>query len=118
MSVAVGGTTAAIEGASVALAPAAAPILIPIAEAGGTAAETALGNDISDALKESERDSTNKAVKDMDDFFDRARGQARSGIDQYMDQRDVSLEDRRRHGADLTDAYNRGRDMTDTDNAR
>ena len=92
--------------------------LIPIAEAGGTAAETALGNDISDALKESERDSTNKAVKDMDDFFDRARGQARSGIDQYMDQRDVSLEDRRRHGADLTDAYNRGRDMTDTDNAR
>ncbi|MFI1731728.1 hypothetical protein ACH40E_21455 [Streptomyces acidicola] len=118
VSVVVGGTTTAIEGASMALAPAAAPILVPIAEAGGSMAETALGNEISDSLKESERDSTNKSIRDMDDFFDRSREQARTGIDNYMDQREVSVVDRRRHGTDLTDAYNRGRDMTDTDNAR
>lgn len=118
VSVAVGGTTAAIEGAATALAPAAAPILVPIAEAGGSMAETALGNEISDSLKDSERDSTNKAITEMDDFFDQSRDQARTGIDNYMDQRDMSFEDRRRHSIDLTDAYNRGRDITDTDNSR
>lgn len=117
VSIAVGGTTAAIEGASVAFAPAAAPIIIPIAEAGGTAAETALGNEIGDALKENEYDNDDKAIRGVDHFFDRSKEQARSGIDQYMDQH-VNQEERRGPSRRMGRAYTDGRDMTDTDNVR
>lgn len=117
VSVAVGGATAAIEGASMAFAPAAAPIIIPIAEAGGTAAETALGNEIGDSLKEDERDSSNKAIRSTDHFFDRSREQARTGIDHYMDQH-VSQEERPELSNRIGRAYNDGKDITDTDNVR
>lgn len=117
VSIAVGGTTAAIEGASVAFAPTAAPIIIPIAEAAGTAAETALGNEIGDSLKENERDSNNKAITSIDHFFDRSREQARTGIDHYMDQH-LSQEDRLGPSNRIGRAYTDGKDITDTDNVR
>ncbi|WP_159029262.1 hypothetical protein [Streptomyces viridochromogenes] len=118
VSVAVGGATTGVEAAATILAPQAAPFVIPIAEAAGTAVETGLGNEIADSLKESERDSTGKAINSIDGFDYEAKGLARTGIDNYMNSHGVEGPSRDARNTALDAAYARGGRITDTDNSR
>ncbi|MDQ0991128.1 hypothetical protein [Streptomyces sp. V3I7] len=118
VSIAVGGATAGVEGAATILAPQSVPIIVPIAEAAGSAVETGLGNEISDSLKAAERDSSGKAINSIDAFDYEAKKLARTGIDNYMDQQGVMGAPRDARNTALDAAYARGADITDTDNSR
>ncbi|MFG3181045.1 hypothetical protein [Streptomyces nigra] len=118
VSIAVGGATTGAEAAAVILAPQAAPILVPLAEAAGTAVETGLGNEIADSLKESERDSTGKAINSIDEFDYESKKLARTGVDNYMNSQGVTGPERDTRNTALDAAYSRGNRITDTDNSR
>ncbi|WP_155057867.1 hypothetical protein [Streptomyces blattellae] len=118
ISVAVGGATTGVEAAATILAPQTAPIIIPLAEAAGTAVETGLGNEIADSLREDERDSTGKAINSIDEFDYESKKMARTGIDNYMDSQGVTGPSRDARNTALEEAYARGSRDTDTDNSR
>ncbi|MPY49616.1 hypothetical protein [Streptomyces acidicola] len=118
VSVTVGGATTGVEAAATILAPQAAPIILPIAEAAGSAVETGLGNEIADSLKENERDSTGKAINSIDEFDYESKKLARTGIDNYMDSQGVVGASRDTRNTALDAAYARGSRITDTDNSR